>query len=169
MYWTYLMWAKDPLVLAMQQVMKTNEEHVATARAKNPPEKYVAPLPLHVIAWVEVVDTLKTIAGLEPLQDYAAEIRNNTALVGDAVLYFRKQEPKDKSKMKLLVAILPGTSASVAWTLIERYLTTNGAEKKQGTAPRNGRDRKILSQLRKLGKLKGDRKEKDDTGDMDDD
>lgn len=48
-----------------------------------------------------------------------------------------------------------GSEACQAWVAIEKYLLTNGAVKYQGTAPKNGRSRKILASLKKMGSLGG--------------
>ena len=53
---------------------------------------------LLLVAWIEVIDTLKDIRGLEQLQAYGLSLRSDPLLIGSQVFFFRKQEHKRQDK-----------------------------------------------------------------------
>ena len=66
-------------------VNKANEEMAKEARSKRPPGKFMSTWPLHILAWTEAVDDIKTVPGLEGFNQHASMLQINPVVAANFV------------------------------------------------------------------------------------
>ena len=116
--------------------------------------------PIHAVIWLAVVVKWRDTAFGADTQEYKditeylaqANVGQNMKQVAHDICYFRVLDMKKKENCKLIVNCQSeGSATCKVWLLMAKWTCapTQGGERLQGVAPRNGKERKIAKTLDK--------------------
>ncbi len=152
---------KVPAQLVIPLAAKACGQRIAETRkamrAQN--KTYKLANPIHSVVWLAVLLEWGKSAFASGSQEHSeleayllwAKTSNNMKQICQDIPYFRRLDMHDKNFTKLIVCCgSEGSSTCKLWTHMVRWMCSHGAERLQGMAPRNSKERKIAKALDKL-------------------